>query len=140
MLPITGRTPLPRPTTIIRFVVIGLALMLGAWLLLDGFRAVLVGDYTTVTVSGRPGQLGPWAGLLESLGVDPRSTAVKLLHLVLGIGWLAAAGLLIARHPAGPTRARWLAVLSLWYLPFGTIIGVMVLLLTTVHVRDERSG
>ena len=53
----------------------------------DGVRALTVGDFVTVD-----GELGPWADLLDALGIDPRATAVKVFFVLYGAAWLFAVG------------------------------------------------
>jgi hypothetical protein len=107
---------------------VALMLLNGAWMAFDGGRALVVGDYVTPRSGAYAGQLGPWAKLLSAIGLEPRSTAVKLGFVVLG----AASVLACAGHFLGVPGARRalpvLAALVLWYLPFGTAIGALVLL------------
>lgn len=111
------------------WVVAAIGCILGAWLTFDGSRAFVVGDYVTPASGEYAGQLGPWSALVSAMGLQPRSAVMKSVHVGLGLSWLAAsAGLLL-----GTAWARrgvlWCAVLSLWYLPFGTIFGVVQILL-----------
>jgi hypothetical protein len=109
------------------WITIALGVILGGWLAFDGARAFVVGDYVPPRSGAYAGQLGPWSRLVAAVGFDPRSPAVKAAHVGLGLLWLAAVACLLA----GVTWARWLvagcAVASLWYLPFGTLIGVTIL-------------
>ena len=113
---------------------IALASVSGGWMILDGMRALTVGDYVTVD-----GRLGPWAGLVDRLGVDPRSTGMKAFFVVYGAGWLVAAAL----YARGRQRTRGVmaafAAGSLWYLPAGTISGVAQLALLRLE-RRPRGG
>lgn len=107
------------------WICVGLAVVLGGWLAFDGARALVIGDYVTPSSGRFAGQLGPWSKLVTAVGLAPRSTAVKLLHVVVGIAWLAAIACFVMQVPG----ARWAmlacAVASLWYLPFGTLIAVV---------------
>lgn len=109
-----------------RYVIVVVALIVGGWMFFDGARALVTGSYTTPGSGAYAGQLGPWARLVESAGLDPRGLALKLAHVILGASWLAF-GLLVFR---GVSFAWWFllatAILSLWYLPFGTIAGAVV--------------
>jgi hypothetical protein len=106
-----------------------LSLALGAWMLFDGARALRTGDYTTPRGGRYAGQLGSWAGIVIRIGIDPRSTAMKILFVVSGLAWLAvAAGL--AFGTAGILQiAIALAIASLWYVPIGSAIALLVLVL-----------
>ena len=113
--------------------------VLGGWLTFDGTRAFVVGDYVTPSSGEYAGQLGPWTLLVSAAGLDPRSGVVKGAHVGLGLLWLGTVVAFAARWP----RARWLAVvcaiLSLWYLPMGTVIGVAMLLLQGMVLRTGRN-
>lgn len=115
----TGRTG-----TLRRFIVAA-ALAVAGWMVFDGIRALLLGDYVTPATGEHAGQLGPWAGLVSLVGIDPRSTAMKATFVAYGIAWLAV----IAAFVAGLRRSRGLMVTAaagaLWYLPFGTLFGLL---------------
>jgi hypothetical protein len=115
---------------------VALCLLQGGYMLLDGVRALVLGTYITPSSGEHAGQLGPWARLVSLLGVEPESTAMKLVFVVLGVLWLGL-GLAVA------IGAEWawavglaLAVGTLWYLVPGTVVSVAVLvLLLTPQVR-----
>lgn len=115
------RTPVPpllAGITMRRAIILLLAVQLGGWLVFDGMRAFLLGDYVTVG-----GKLGPWADLLAAIGVEARSGGAKALHVISGLVWLSAV-LLDLR--GGDRRRLFVFCLpfGLWYLPFGTGIAV----------------
>jgi len=102
-----------------KFVVIGVSLINGLWMLIDGIYVLINGKYLG------PEKPGPWAPLLSFTGID----VFKLGPMFIGFGvaWLVfVAGLL-----AGSSWAYWwgiiVALLTLWYLPFGTLISLIVL-------------
>ncbi|MDQ2635440.1 MAG: hypothetical protein M3Y83_01020, partial [Actinomycetota bacterium] len=70
-----------------------------------------------------------WSRVVSALGFDPRGTFIKILHVVLGIAWLAAATLCVARPAAGNWPLACCAAATLWYLPFGTVLSLLVLAL-----------
>lgn len=121
-------------------IVILLALFVAGWLTFDGIRAFVVGDYVTPSSGEYAGQLGPWARLVESVGLDPRSNLIKGVHVGLGVLWLVT----LVAFVRGVLKA-WggmvlCAVLSLWYLPFGTLLGAIQLaLLLRPSVRRRFS-
>lgn len=106
-----------------------LSVALGAWMLFDGARALRTGEYTTPRSGRYAGQLGQWAAVVMRIGIDPRSTAMKILFVISGFAWLAvAAGL--AFGTAGIHQiAIVLAIATLWYVPIGSAIALLVLLL-----------
>jgi hypothetical protein len=111
------------------WVAAALAVLLGGWLTFDGTRAFLMGDYVTPSSGDHAGQLGPWSRVVAAVGLDPRSACVKGLHVVLGLGWLAAGGCLAAGVPWAREILIGCAVASLWYLPIGTVIAVVELII-----------
>jgi hypothetical protein len=111
----------------VRLAVVALSLVEGAWMTFDGTRALTVGDYVTPSSGVYAGQLGPWNHVVRAVGIPPRSTAMKLIFVVYGLGWLIIAfGL--AYHSAWAGRAMLIAgIATLWYLPVGTIFGIIQL-------------
>jgi len=106
-----------------------LSAALGAWMIFDGARAMIVGDYVTPRSGRYAGALGPWAGLVMRVGIEPRSVAMKALFVGFGVAWLlVAAGL--AFGTAGILQiAIVLALATLWYVPIGSAIALLVLVL-----------
>jgi hypothetical protein len=122
----------------LKWIILALALFQGGWFTFDGGRALIVGDYVTPASGPRAGQLGPWSRMVSAIGLDPRGTFTKCFHLVLGVAWLL--GLItFVMHPA----AGWWVVLccgvaTLWYLPVGTIVSIIVMvLLLTPQLRNS---
>lgn len=119
----------------LRAVILIIGGILGLWLTFDGLRALVTGDYVSPKSGPHAGQLGPWAKVVLAIGIDPKSTALKIVHVLLGMGWLVSLAGFAMR--AEWDRAALLAcsVASLWYLPVGTLIGgvTLVLLLTTLR-------
>lgn len=110
----------------LRYSIICVALIIGAWLLFDGLRALVAGSYTTPSSGEYAGQLGPWSWLVAKAGLNPTGLVIKLAHVVLGLSWIIS-GLLIFRSVSLAWWPLFLtALLSLWYLPFGTIAGLIV--------------
>ncbi len=111
------------------WIVLTLAFIEGGWLAFDGGRALVVGDYITPSSGPFAGQLGPWSKVVSAVGIEPRSTLMKLIHLGLGLMWLgvmvcfalgiswAWAGMLVC------------AILGLWYLPLGTVLSALQIML-----------
>ncbi len=98
--------------------------LMGGWFLFDGGRAFLVGDYVTAKSGPRAGQLGPWAKLVSLLGIEPRSTLMKAVHLGLGVVWLGGGIGFALGFAWGWWGLLGSAIFSLWYLPFGTVLGM----------------
>lgn len=101
-----------------------------------GARAPATGSYTTPSSGADAGQLGPWSKLVANAGLRPNGLMLKLTPIILGASWLLF-GFLWFR---GVSFAWWplllTTMLSLWFLPFGTIAGAVVgLLLLLPAVR-----
>ena len=114
------------------WVVLALAVVEGGWLAFDGGRALVVGDYVTPRSGPYAGQLGPWAKVVSAVGIEPRSTLMKSIHLVLGMALLAATVCFALGLPWARTGLLVCAVLGLWYVPFGTLLGVVQIVLLSL--------
>jgi hypothetical protein len=113
--------------TWVRIALVALGLIEGAWMTFDGGRALAVGDYVTPSSGAHAGQLGPWNYVVSAVGIPPRSTAMKLIFVVYGLSWLIIAfGLALGAGWALPAMLI-AALATLWYLPVGTIFGVVQL-------------
>ena len=122
-----------------RLLIALVALLVGGWLTFDGTRALVTGDYVTPRSGPGAGQLGPWSKVVSAVGVDPRSTAMKCAHVFLGILWLTGLLMFFAKPPLGWYTLVSCAVLSLWYLPIGTILSIVELCLLCLPVaRNAR--
>ena len=109
--------------------------ILGLWLTFDGTRALVTGDYVTPKSGPYAGPLGPWAKVVQAVGLDPKSTPVKVAHLVLGLGWLDSLAGFFWRADWGRSALLVCSVASLWYLPVGTLIGGLILVLLLTALR-----
>ena len=111
------------------WVVAGLVLLNGGWMAFDGGRALVVGDYVTPESGPRAGMLGPWSRIAESVGVGARSNLMRWTFLLYGLVYVTVT----AAFLLGVSTAWWgilvVAGLGLWYIPFGTLINVIVMIL-----------
>jgi hypothetical protein len=106
----------------------------GSWMGFDGARALLLGDYLT---PGGAGQLGPWSGVVQALGVEPRSSFMKVTFVIYGASALTSALAFLARVSWGLRAMVVISVLGLWYLPFGTALFLVAIsLLAQPGVRE----
>src|SRR5262245_7348080 len=121
---------------VLRWIIVALAAIQGGWLAFDGARALTVGDYVTPSSGANAGQLGPWSKLVSALGFNPRGMPMKCLHVMLGALWLVALVIFIVRPSTGWWALLGVSIASLWYLPIGTVIGLVEIgLLMTPYVR-----
>lgn len=120
----------------LKWIVIVLALLQGGWLVFDGGRAFIVGEYVTPRSGPRAGQLGPWSLVVAAVGLNPRGTVVKSLHVLLGVAWIVAIVVFGLRPASGWSLMLICALASLWYLPIGTVLSIVILaLLLTPSLR-----
>ncbi|MFQ5608032.1 MAG: hypothetical protein ACE5GA_08800 [Candidatus Zixiibacteriota bacterium] len=107
------------------WIVVALAVIVAGWMTYDGARALTVGDYVTPKSGQYAGQLGPWSKVVSAVGIAPRSTAMKLIFTIYGALWLAV----IVCFVIGLKWSWWAMLIfalgSLWYLPFGTLLGLI---------------
>ena len=123
---------------IIRIVIVLMAVNVGGFMLFDGVHAMVTGDYVTPKTGDHAGQYGPWTLAVEAVGIDPRSTLMKWIFAGYGAAYL----LIIAAYLLRRTHRTWLAMIlaaagSIWYLPFGTLLAVIQILLLTL-IRSAR--
>ncbi|MBK7597525.1 MAG: hypothetical protein IPJ07_02980 [Acidobacteria bacterium] len=120
--------------TYIKRIIIVLSLLQAFWMTFDGTRALIIGDYITPKSGPNAGRLGPWSGLVTSLGIEPRSTLMKSVFICYGLAWLT----MVVFYVMGDGRVWWpmlaLAVGTLWYLPVGTAISLLIAALTLVSI------
>lgn len=111
-----------------------------AWMLFDGMRALIVGDYVMPTSGDYAAQLGPWSSLVQGIGIEPRSTLMKSVFVLYGAFSLAA----LAAYLLGYAWARGalivMCILGLWYLPLGTVMNLIVLALLLFGRRKFTSS
>lgn len=117
-----------------------LAVLLGAWMAFDGTRALTVGDYVTPATGPHAGQLGPWSRVLGAVGIPARSTGAKAMHVVCGAVLLAAAAALLLGCPWGWKLVIVAAAVSVWYAPFGTVIGAAITAMAIVSLRKASAS
>lgn len=108
------------------------------WLAFDGLHGLTTGDYVTPNEGPYAGQLGPWSKLIEAIGIEPRSSLFMSVHVALGMAGLVALGLFLRGTRAGRKMLLACAVLGLWYLPFGTLLGLIVIAILVTAARRER--
>lgn len=89
-------------------------------MLADGVRFLASGAYFGTGV-------GPWAALVSRAGIEPLSRTMASGFVVFGALWLAAALVLLAGRARVAVVV--LAVATLWYLPVGTVLSVIVAVL-----------
>lgn len=115
---------------IIKWVVVFLAVMNFGFMAFDGGRALVKGDYIRPQSGKYAGQLGPWTKLVLKIGIEPESTAMKMIFLIWGLAGLAITAFFILNVKWAADGLMIINFLSLWYLVPGTISsGLQIILL-----------
>jgi hypothetical protein len=123
----------------LKYIVMALALLEAGWMAFDGSRALITGHYTTRSQGPGAGQLGPWTKPISAVGLDPRSTAMKVVFVGYGGIWLAAT-IAFALNPRKAQGAMLIAAAgSLWYLPVGTAFSCVQLACLYLMLRRSRA-
>ncbi len=102
-----------------RVLVTALAVLNGGYMLADGTYVLLRGKYLG------PENPGPWSMLFQKLGIDVFSAGP--LFIVFGILWLILIYAIWTSQQWTFTYGVIISILTLWYLPFGTLISLAVL-------------
>ena len=110
------------------FVVL-LVLLTAGWMLFDGTRALIRGDYVTPKAGEYAGQLGPWSNIVTVIGIEPRSTLMKSIFVLYGLLALGIAIGFAFGFPWARGAMIVVCILGLWYLPIGTITNLIALIL-----------
>lgn len=125
---------------VLRWVVIVLAVLNFGYMTYDGSRALIVGDYFRPETGEYAGQLGPWAGVVSAIGIDPESTLMNSIFIAWGgLGLVLTVS--FAMHVSRAGKALlFFNVASFWYLAAGTLSSVVqVILLLILRLNNKRS-
>ncbi len=100
-------------------ILIILSVIIGAYMLIDGIFVMLHGKYIG------PVKPGPWSILFEKLNIN----VFKLgpIFCLYGVLWILLAYALTMRTSWAKLFAIILGFSTLWYLPFGTLISIIVI-------------
>ena len=100
-----------------------------AFMTFDGIRAFTVGDYLTPKSGPHSGQLGPWSKVVQAVGIEPRSNLMKGIHVALGVTTLALLGCFLMKFSWASNALLAAAFAGLWYLPVGTALNAVAIVL-----------
>ena len=102
-------------------IVITLSLLNGIWMSLDGVHVIKRGKYIG------PEKPGPWSAIFLKIKINPFSLGP--LFVIFGGLWLINVILIIAAADIWWIYSLCLSVLTLWYIPIGTISSLAILYL-----------
>ena len=107
-----------------KILVLLLAILNGGYMLLDGIFVMLKGKYIG------PEKPGPWANLFYKFDIN----VFKLgpLFIVYGLAWLIFVIGLFTNQSWTYTLGIVISILSLWYLPIGTLFSLIILIILLV--------
>ncbi|MEZ5016283.1 MAG: hypothetical protein R2800_04470 [Flavipsychrobacter sp.] len=120
---------------LLKWIIIILSLLNFGYMAIDGARGLIIGDYIRPKTGQHAGQLGPWAKVVEKVGVNPESTLMKWLFLLwgaVGIAMAIAFGMGVANAHKG---LLYMSIGSLWYLVPGTVLSTIVIILLLVRMK-----
>jgi len=117
---------------ICKYSIVILAVFNFGFMLFDGTRAFVKGDYIRPKKGEYAGQLGPWSKLAQRLGIHPLSSLMKSIFILWGVAGLSVA-IYFALYPAPAWYAMLVMnILSLWYLWAGTMSSIIQIILLVV--------
>ncbi len=125
--------------TVLKWIILALAVLNAGYMTFDGGRALLKGDYIRPTSGEHAGELGPWTRIVSIVGIQPESTLMKSIFVVWGIVGLLAAFSFFAGLDRGLPALIVFNVLSLWYLVPGTISSSIQIVLLGIVWFVSRS-
>ena len=114
------------------WLIIVLVALTSGWMLFDGTRALIVGDYITPKSGEYASRLGPWSNLVRAVGIQPHSTLMKLVFVGYGLTTLIFVVCFLLGLTWARTALILTCVLGLWYLPIGTITNLIALILLLI--------
>ena len=106
-----------------------MAFLNASYMLFDGSRALITGDYIRPKTGEYAGKLGPWTTIVEKAGIDPMSTAMKSVFVVFGLAGIFFSGAYALNFDWAFRALLILNICSLWYWVFGAISSIIQLLL-----------
>lgn len=113
-----------------RHVLVVIALIFGSWLVVDAMTAIATGSYTSLSTGGQ------WMRVLRWTNIEPVSFAPGVLSL--GMLWLISAIAAALRHSWWRGFFGTTAAMSLWYLPIGSFLSMISLVVILSGLLPRR--
>ena len=123
-----------REASRVAWLILTLSLLLGSWMVFDGTRKLVTGLYTGEDTVG----IGPWAGFVSILGIDP--TDMGIIFVLLGTAWIVNGVIVVIGGPWRYERVIAASLLTLFYLVPGTLVSVATLVLTAKERHRSAVG
>ena len=118
---------------ILKILILALTMLSAGWMIFDGSRALIKGDYVRPKSGAYAGQLGPWSKIVRAVGVDPESNGMRWAFVIFGLLWVASAVTFALNGKPGWPMMMLFSVGSLWYLVIGTIVGALIAVLLLLY-------
>jgi hypothetical protein len=110
-----------------KVIILLLSLLNGIFMLLDGIYVLVKGKYIG------PDKPGPWANIFYKLNVNV--FGLGPLFISFGLLWLTFTFGLVTKLTWAHMLGILLSIATLWYLPFGTLISIVILALLITGKR-----
>ncbi len=104
----------------LKFIIVFLVFLNGIWMMFDGIHVLLKGKYFG------PENPGPWRHINSALGMNP--FRIGLVFIFIDFCWLLFGVSLIAGFSWSGLAGIVVSMMTIWYLPFGTLISVVTLI------------
>ncbi len=117
---------------VMRLLLIFASALQGIWMLADGIHALRSGHYYGPS-------LGLWAAVVSRAGIDPNSTTMMWTFVAFGVLWLIVLAMVGARARHALTLALLAAIITLWFLPVGTLLSAMAIVFALLLSRSAAN-
>ncbi len=107
-----------------KIIIVLIALLNGGWMIFDGIHVLLKGKYFG------PETPGPWSNIISSIGINPFKFGIPFI--ILGLLWIIFLTTILLHVSWGWYGALITAIATLWYLPVGTILSIIYIVLLIV--------
>lgn len=123
----------------IRWIIIILAVLNFGYMTVDGSRALIVGDYFRPEMGEYAGQLGPWAGIVSAIGINPESALMKSIFIAWGALGLIFTVSFAMRVRRADNALLFFNLASFWYMFAGTFSSSLQVILMLI-IRFNKKG
>lgn len=123
----------------IRWIIIILAVLNFGYMTVDGSRALIVGDYFRPETGEYAGQLGPWAGIVSAIGINPESALMKSIFIAWGALGLIFTVSFAMRVRRADNALLFFSLASFWYMFAGTFSSSLQVILMLI-IRFNKKG
>jgi len=109
-----------------------IASLVGGWMIFDGVHVLATGKYFG------PAKPGPWSSLVAAIGLDKFSLGVPFI--LLGVLWILFLMMMLLHQSLAWYGALLTAILTLWFLPVGTVLSLLYLVMLFIFRPKLQSA